>query len=401
MNKTIPRLLPQDWVVLAADGNNSPSLSNTLKRELIKVEKKLRWSCRIRSTKRLRPLLIAFTYRNGRINIPPPPIKRQTKPVTRQLSEEFVGNFNMVDIEHPASPLSQNNNLLLTSLAAGPRCESSTNSEAIPFDELSKIIEDSSLNQLKTTSNVPTSSSENSASDVCKSRTPVVSQTANDYFSPIDVISKSNINEYYLQNDFIPILKAPSPSIKNLSSEGSELVQDIVSKQTHNVYSGNALESVYGARSISNKDLLSTNCRLTSCIESSCINEDFPISELKIISDVHSSTNKNYECILSTSENSSTDMVVDRGLEPSNMEIDELPDWILKVLDEHKKAIATINRKIDDLTREKDDLVKKQKKEEKKLIKEWLIKENKVLKKKPKTKRLNNKKLTENLNVVN
>ncbi|CAF1359664.1 unnamed protein product, partial [Rotaria sordida] len=320
------------------------------------------------------------------INIPPPPVKRQAKSVTRQLSEEFVGNFNMVDIEHPASPLSQNNNLLLTSLAAGPRCESSTNSEAIPFDELSKIIEDSSLNQLKTTSNVPTSSSENSASDVCKSRTPVVSQTANDYFSPIDVISKSNINEYYLQNDFIPILKAPSPSIKNLSSEGSELVQDIVSKQTHNVYSGNALESVYGARSISNKDLLSTNCRLTSCIESSCINEDFPISELKIISDVHSSTNKNYECISSTSENSSTDMVVDRGLEPSNMEIDELPDWILKVLDEHKKAIATINRKIDDLTREKDDLVKKQKKEEKKLIKEWLIKENKVLKKKQKTK---------------
>jgi hypothetical protein len=65
MNKIIRKNLPQDWAVLVTDGDKSSSLSNNLKRELIKVEKNLRRSCRKSSTNHSGPLLIVFTFKNG------------------------------------------------------------------------------------------------------------------------------------------------------------------------------------------------------------------------------------------------------------------------------------------------------------------------------------------------
>jgi hypothetical protein len=63
MNQVIRKNLPKDWVVLVADGEKS--LSNTLTSELIKVEDRLRRSCRNAVIKKRQPLAIIFTFQNG------------------------------------------------------------------------------------------------------------------------------------------------------------------------------------------------------------------------------------------------------------------------------------------------------------------------------------------------
>jgi len=67
MNGSIIENLPGDWITLVVNGNDQSEVSDTLRRQLIRLEKNFRRSDRNElTTSELPPMVIIFMFESGR-----------------------------------------------------------------------------------------------------------------------------------------------------------------------------------------------------------------------------------------------------------------------------------------------------------------------------------------------